>query len=221
VKRSHLVAIVAAIALAAGVIWFVTRKSDKHGTTGAGSNAASGSVAGTSGSSGTSGTGSADDDDGEVDSRYRVIDADARIALLNRIAAAREARKAGKPAPAAAAPSPEDPPAVDGVLDVDQILDGIMPVMPLFKECYQDGLDRRTITSGKVTFKMHIVGEPEIGSLVDHAELEGDPAFLADAELSTCLHETMMSIELPPMAQSAEIDVTTAMQFSPDGEPPK
>jgi hypothetical protein len=224
VKRGHLVGIVVAIVAAVVVIWVVAHERGRSSTAAAGSNAASGSVAGATGSTG-SGSGAAGsdsaDDDGETDSRYRVIDADARLALLNRIAAAREARQAGKPAPATAAPSAEDPPALDGILTTDQILDGIMPLMPLFKECYQGGLDRRTIAAGKVTFKMHLVGEPDIGTLVDHATLEGDPAFLADAELSTCLHETMMSIELPPMSQGAEIDVTTAMQFSPDGEPPE
>jgi hypothetical protein len=220
-KRGHVgVLVFAGAAAAIGLAMYLRKPAAKgSGGTGDGSATASGStIADGSGGGRDSQAGDPEDDTAE-DSRYRVIDADARMALMQRIAAARAAREAGKPAPAATAPGPDDPPALPGELTADQVMDGLLPVLPLFKECYEQGLERRTIKDGTVTFAIHLIGEPEIGTLVDHAELDGDPAFLADAELSQCLHETMMSIELPPMSVGAELDVQTRMMFSDDGEP--
>jgi hypothetical protein len=223
-KRSQVGALVVAVAAVAIGIAVYLRKPVPTNSASGGGGSATGSDRASAGGSGGGAGNRADnpEDDAAEDTRYRVIDADARMALIQRISAAREARKAGKAAPGPTAAGPDNPPALPGELTPDQIMEGILPVMPLLKECYEQGLERRTIKNGKVTFSIHLTGEPEIGTLVDRAELDGDPAFLADAELSQCLHQTMMSLELPPMSEGSELKVTTTMVFSDDpddGEP--
>jgi len=218
VKRNH-VAVIAVIvaAVAGGLAWYLRRPSATPGGSGSGSGSGS-STAGAGVEAGTTGAaGSADPDDGAEPSGYRVIDADARMALMRRITAARAAHAAGKPAPAIA-PDPDDPPPLPGELTADEILGGLMPVLPLLKECYQQGLDRRTVKNGEVTFKLALAGAPDVGTLVDSAELDGDPAFLADAELSQCLQETLMSVELPPMKDGSELRAEVKMSFSDDDD---
>jgi hypothetical protein len=145
--------------------------------------------------------------------RFRVIGRDARTALIDRIHAARAPGRH-----LVAEPKLGGQPSVPVEIGPDQMLEAIMSVMPMLKECYQNGLDRRTIKDGTVDFDIHLISASEIGSLVDTVDLGGDPAFLADAELGQCLHETMMSIELPPMNDGSDTDFKTTIRFSEDSE---
>lgn len=220
-RAGVVVAVLAAVAVIVGIGWYARRPAGTKAPAAIGSAAATGAAGGgeaASGGGAAPGDDEADDGGaGAAPATYRVLDADARLALGRRIRAAREARAAGKPAGAEAAADPGDPPALAGILSPDQVLDGIMPIMPLLKECYAAGLDRRTIKSGQVKFTLDLSGEPAIGTVVDNAKLEGDSEFLADAELSQCLHETIMSLELPPMSEGASVVTVVNMTFSPDG----
>jgi hypothetical protein len=225
VRRSQIVAIVIGIAVASVVVWLGTRNRDKRPTSAAAQDARGSAGAGANGSGLDPDDDGRDDGSGSAgDSRYRVIDADARLALMQRIKTAREAREAresGKPAPAAApAPSTDDTEPLGGSLNAESVKDGIMEILPLFEECYTAAVERGSVKTMNVTFDMTITGEPDVGTLVDHAEIGGDAAVLADTELTTCLHETMMSVELPPTTKGVNAIVKTGMAFTPGDDPP-
>lgn len=131
-----------------------------------------------------------------------------RSALQLRLATARAARAAGQPRtpPPATAPAP-----LPSQLDPDALLAGVMPILPLLQECYASASAQRPLPGGKLSVTMRLLGEPEVGTLVDDATIGGDPALLADAELTECLRETMLSIELPPTAEGTETTMKIAV----------
>jgi hypothetical protein len=224
-RRPALVAVAVVLLAAGGVgVWLSRRPSGKTTEAAASGSAGSAAIAGGgTGAAGiaTGGTGAGTGDLVEAEpppTSYRVIDADARMALKRRIEAARAARAENKPVPPEAAPDPTDPPPVRGMLTSDDILAGITPILPLLEECYQEALTRKSVTKGQVTFSLDIVGDKEVGSLIDTAEIGGDPAFLADTELMQCMQETIMSIELPPLAETSFVKTSVSMLLSPDDE---
>ena len=65
-------------------------------------------------------------------------------------------------------------------------------------------------------FKLSISGAADIGSVIDQVTVDGDPAFLADADLAECFQQTMLSIELPPLAGGDHfVSTAVTMEFSP------
>jgi len=72
-----------------------------------------------------------------------------------------------------------------------------------------------TPKAGKIVVQMHLTGEPDIGTLIEKAEIGGDPQFTGDAELVECLQQTMLSVELPPIAEGGTVDVTYPIEFAP------
>lgn len=133
---------------------------------------------------------------------------------MDRIAQARTAGRTSPPAGELPAPAP-----LPGTLAADQVLQGFLPLMPALKDCYDDGRAARTVTHVRVTFAIHLVGEPEVGTLIDALELAGDEAFRADPELATCLRETLLAVELPPLSGGSTADFKTTLVLA-DEEPP-
>lgn len=150
----------------------------------------------------------------------RKIDTATRQALLDRIRTAREARagSAASPATTATAPSatprPSLPP-LPGKLEPSAIRAAVHEVIPLLAECYDNALPRLAVKQGKITVNMKLVGEPEVGTLIEHADVAGDEGFTKDPELMECFQQTMMSIELPPTTEGHEVHITYPMTFSP------
>jgi hypothetical protein len=205
-----------ALAAAAAIAWLVIRggsrrNDDDAALAGTGTGAGSGIGAAIA-------PGSAAEDP-DAPARIRTIDADQRLALLDRIAKARAARVAGKPV----VPEREagDPPPLDGSLTIDQVAEAMKDVQGLLLECWTTSLDELPIKDGKVTVKLSLVGEPEVGTLIESSDLTGDDHMLAHAELSTCIRETAMAIELPPLAEGRALELTVPMWFSspPDARP--
>jgi hypothetical protein len=144
--------------------------------------------------------------------RVRKIDKQAREAILDRIRTARAARSnSGAPAEHAAPALP----TLSGTISKDDIRAGVRAVIPLLAECYSAAQDRLPIKTGKIVVQMHLTGEPEAGTLIEKAEIEGDAHFTKDAELVECLQQTMLSVELPPIAEGGTIDVTYPIEFAP------
>ncbi|MBL8621140.1 MAG: hypothetical protein JNK64_07540 [Myxococcales bacterium] len=143
--------------------------------------------------------------------RFRRIDPAARAALLARLAA----RKAGQPAPPAAAPAP-----LPGHVDATAVVDSIMPLLPAFQDCYDETRAARTAPQVEVRYALTLVGDAEVGTVISDIELSGDAAFTADPTLATCLRETMLAIELPPMVNGATASFRTSMVIADDPDAP-
>jgi hypothetical protein len=153
--------------------------------------------------------------------KVRKIDATARKALQERIAAARTTRTGGGTGPTGAtgtsskAPPPSLP-ALPGTISKDDIRAGVRAVIPLLAECYDAAKDRLSPQRGQIVVQMHLTGEPEVGTLIDKAEIGGDAQLTADKDLVECLQQTMLSVELPPIAEGGTVDVTYPIAFAPD-----
>jgi hypothetical protein len=142
---------------------------------------------------------------------FRRIDKPTRTAILDRIRTTRAARDGGT-ASTSSTPRPALPPTLPGQLTADDIRTGVRDLIPLLAECYDAALPRLTVKQGKITVKMHFIGEPDTGTLIDTATIEGD--FTNDAELMECFQQTMLSIELPPTT-AGDVDVMYPIAFSP------
>ncbi|MBK7195819.1 MAG: hypothetical protein IPH80_25330 [Myxococcales bacterium] len=140
--------------------------------------------------------------------RFRRIDPAARAALLARVAA----RQAGQPAPTTATPAP-----LPGHVDAKAALDSIMPLLPAFQDCYDE---TRAASQVVVRYALTLTGDADVGTVISDIELTGDAAFTADPTLATCLRETMLAIELPPMINGATASFQTSMMLVDDPDAP-
>ncbi len=143
---------------------------------------------------------------------FRRIDKPARAALLERMRAAR-ARGSASTSSVSSTTPPTLP--LPGRLERADVQKGVRDLIPLLAECYDAALPRLTKKAGGITVHMVFTGEPEIGTLIQAAEIAGDDHLAKDAGLVECLQQTMLSIELPPMAESGEVTVTYPIEFSP------
>ncbi len=146
--------------------------------------------------------------------KVRKLDKPGRTALLERIQTARNSRAGGVATASSAAPRPALP-ALAGTISKDDIRAGVRAVIPLLAECYDAAQGRLSIKEGKIIVQMHLSGEPDVGTLIEKAEIEGDAHFTKDAELVECLQQTMLSVELPPIEGGGTIDITYPIAFAP------
>jgi hypothetical protein len=197
-----------ALAVAAAIAWYLVRGPGRRADDTAVAGTATGSGSSTAPGSGTA----AEADPPDAPARIRTIDADQRLALMERIAKARAARTAGKPV--VPDRDPADPAPLPGTLSADQVAQAVMDVHTLLLECWTTAVDDLPIKDGKVTVALKLVGEPEVGTLIESSELTGDAHMLAHAELATCIRETTMAIELPPLAEGSALEFTVPMWFS-------
>ncbi len=143
----------------------------------------------------------------------RRIDAKARTALVHAITAARQG------APGGVAVKVYDfsgsvlddlrkmPPPKPGPLSKTTIRYAIQEIQPMLLECYTEAAPRLARKDGTIGVTMRLVGEPDLGTIVETVTLDGDAHLLADASLSECMRETLMTLELPPMQTSESWDV--------------
>jgi RNA polymerase sigma factor (sigma-70 family) len=148
----------------------------------------------------------------------RRIDAAARTTLVDAITAARRQRATqvptGEPetkiydfSGAVLDDLRELPPPKPGPLSKATIRYAIQEIQPMLLECYTEAAPRLARKDGTIGVTMRLVGEPDIGTLVESVALDGDAHLLADASLSECMRETLMTLELPAMAGSETWDV--------------
>lgn len=143
--------------------------------------------------------------------KLRRIDKPTRAALLERMRSAR-ARGSSSPPPPPALPAL---PPLPGKLAATDVRKAVRELVPLLAECYDAALPRLTKQDGGITISLLFSGEPEVGTLIQSAEITGDDNLTKDAELVECFQHTLLSIELPPMAERGEVTVTYPIKFSP------
>lgn len=127
-----------------------------------------------------------------------------RARVQQAIAAARARREAAAPDAA----EPREPTVAD-------VSHAIAELTPLLEQCLDEAKPRLRVASGKVRFAMMLSGEPDVGTLIEDATLSGDDALPGDEELARCLHETLMSVELPPMPVGGTAFYSTTLLLTP------
>ena len=147
------------------------------------------------------------------DAATRARDRARRDALRQQIEAAQRARTARK------ADEPIDPDAV-GELPKEYIRERVREdLIPLALECYTSALEDDEELAGKLVFQFRIVGEPDVGGIVDDAQIAPE-SDIQHAELQECMRESLMSMSFDPPENGGAMDVTYPFEFSPEGPPP-
>ena len=94
-------------------------------------------------------------------------------------------------------------------------------MFPLVKQCYEGALQRRPELAGKLVLSFAIVGDPDVGGIVEDAEL-AEGTTLRDEEMETCVRESFMTLTFDkPPSGGGRVTVTYPIAFAPrdDAEP--
>lgn len=153
----------------------------------------------------------------------------ARDAMREQILEALKKRDAGVPeAPARPAPvagpsparPPSEPPPGGGKYDPKYIQQTFREEMfPLLRKCYESALERQPKLAGKLVLTFTIVGDPEVGGVVEDADF-AEESDLKDDDMALCVRESLMTLtfDKPPHG-GGFVSVRYPVVFSPDDEP--
>jgi hypothetical protein len=127
------------------------------------------------------------------------------------------AKVAASPAsrPAAAAPPAKDdaPPGRYEPAYIQEIFHRDM--FPFLRGCYGDALRRRPTLAGRLVLSFSIVGDPQVGGIVEDADF-ADESDLKDSEMETCVRESLMTITFDkPPSGGGTVTVKYPVLFSP------
>ncbi|MFT3764027.1 MAG: AgmX/PglI C-terminal domain-containing protein [Minicystis sp.] len=132
----------------------------------------------------------------------------------------KRAASASPAAPSPAAPrASAKPPEADeprGHYDVDYIRTHFREDMfPLMRQCYEGALLRRPKLAGKLVLGFDIVGDPDVGGIVEEASFV-DGSTIHDEEMETCVRESLMTLTFDkPPTGGGRVTVKYPIEFSP------
>lgn len=94
-------------------------------------------------------------------------------------------------------------------------------VLPLVKECYDNLLEAKPSTGGRMVLKFAIMGDESVGGIVDGVEL-AEESEIEDADFRECLTESTMSAVFDPPEGGGRVEITYPFVFEvePDAEAP-
>jgi hypothetical protein len=69
-------------------------------------------------------------------------------------------------------------------------------IVPLIKECYDVALEQEPTMGGKIVVEFVIIGEEEIGGLVESSQVVAEQSDVKSPPFLECVQETMYAIEL-------------------------
>jgi outer membrane biosynthesis protein TonB len=92
-------------------------------------------------------------------------------------------------------------------------------MFPLLRQCYESALARRPDLGGKLTLRFTIVGDGDVGGVVEDAEIH-ESSTIQDEEMETCARESLMTLtfDKPPKG-GGYVTVNYPIVFS-NGPPP-
>ena len=206
---------IAAVVVAAGATWLVTRERDHHPSV-----AATIAPARTTAAAGPP-LATPIEPSGPALHVRRLRDAGERTTLVEQIRLARNQRAAApRPAPSAApaaASSGPTPALPEPVVDKAYIRRAVRELLPLLRDCYDQGLERDPKLAGTVTVEFTIEGEPGVGGVIGRSAIDPAGTTLADAAARECIQETMYGLEIDPPADGGVVTVRYPFAFSSDG----
>lgn len=86
---------------------------------------------------------------------------------------------------------------------------------PLARQCYEAALERDAARAGKLVMSFNIVGDDDVGGIVEAADSTEDST-LTDPELLYCMRESMLSMSFEPPKHGGSVTVVYPFVFSPD-----
>jgi hypothetical protein len=90
-------------------------------------------------------------------------------------------------------------------------------LFPLARGCYGDALKRDPKLAGKLVVYFRVIGDKKVGGVVDETKILGDTT-IADAEMQTCVRESMMSVSFDAPPDDGELTVVYPILFSPEDD---
>jgi hypothetical protein len=93
-------------------------------------------------------------------------------------------------------------------------------MFPLLKSCYEGALKRKPDLAGKLVLGFTIVGDHDVGGVIEDADVEDDST-LKDDEMETCVRESLMTLTFDkPPSGGGYVTVRYPIAFAPGDEPP-
>ena len=88
-------------------------------------------------------------------------------------------------------------------------------IVPLIKECYQLALDQNPDIGGELVVEFSIIGDPELGGLVETSEIvAGD--LVDDQTLAECMRETIYALQFKAPEDGGRLVVRYPFRFRPE-----
>jgi hypothetical protein len=118
-------------------------------------------------------------------------------------------------APGSAAPS-EAAAELLPTLDKNYVRESIKEqLVPVAVDCYNTVLQGDSSLGGSLVFNFTIIGDEEIGGVVEAVEIGEESTF--DSEfLRECLSESLLAVTFPPPPGGGRVEVSYPMHFEPE-----
>jgi len=146
-----------------------------------------------------------------------------RKQVADRIANARAGRAAisapARPAlpPTTTTPSPKLPPATLDGSDVETfkttMRSAMHDVIPFLAECF-DKHSAKLPSELKVVARLTLTGDPDVGTLIDTNGVTDDKDEPLVQEFDVCLRDALASLQLPPLTEGDQVQVTYPFLFT-------
>jgi RNA polymerase sigma-70 factor (ECF subfamily) len=155
----------------------------------------------------------------------KLASADERRDLAAHIAAAQAARKAARDPHHSSLGSAQSSDqgsfgsGHEGDMDKEVIRGAMREVLPFLADCYSDAR-ATTLSADHLEVRAHftLTGDPDIGTVIDANQLFDSDKHALPAKLDDCIRGTLQTLELPPLGDGDTIEVNYPLVFS-DGPP--
>ena len=213
--KKLVLAIVAIVAVAGGVLYLKTRSTTEVAPT-VGTPGPSVSPMPNTGSPSAPATAR-----GVTPHVERFADKAARERMLAQI---REVRTRRAPTLAPSNDTGTAPPALPGGdMDKEYIRGAVRELIPLLTECYEHGLAKNPKLGGDVVVEFTIEGEGGVGGAIGESSIDKTATTLPDPDVGECIQETMYALQIDPPPNGGSVKVRYPFAFrpaAPDEVPP-
>lgn len=114
--------------------------------------------------------------------------------------------------PASAADEPKDPPTLDKEYIRERIIEDLLPVAV---ECYSSVLAEQPDAGGKIVMRFAILGDPDVGGVVDEATVDPLQSDFDNAFLRECMTQSLMAVNFDAPPEGGRMEVTYPFVFEP------
>jgi hypothetical protein len=122
------------------------------------------------------------------------------------------AARPSDPASAGDDPPAPPPPALDKEYIRDRIREDLVPVAV---ECYESVLADQPDAGGKIVMSFAILGDPDVGGVVDEAAVDTVQSDFDNAFLRECMTQSLMALHFDAPPEGGRVEVTYPFVFEP------
>lgn len=105
-----------------------------------------------------------------------------------------------------------EPPALDKDYIRDRIREDLVPVAV---DCYESVLADQPEAGGKIVMRFAILGDPDVGGVVDEASVDPLQSDFDSAFLRDCMTESLMAVHFDAPPEGGRVEVTYPFVFEP------